>query len=114
METGMRQNILKRWQSLHEGGGLRQARRVTLILRVASLLALVAVFAGIALGVHPAIVALLAAAMGWLIAETNALRLRLAQWPIMEAYIDWARVRADANTESDENDNRSPQPGVRR
>ena len=114
MKIEMKQSILKRWQSLHEGDGVRHARRVAMILRVVSSLAFVAVFAGIATGFHPALVALLAAVMGWLIAESNALRLRLTQWPIMEDYIDWARVRADSSTEPDENDNRGPQPGVGR
>lgn len=111
MENEMKENILKRWQMLREGDGLQHAKRLTLILRVASLLALVAILTAITMDAHPAMVALLATVMGWLIAETNALRLRLAQWPIMEVYIDWERVRADLTTQSDGNDNSRPQQG---
>lgn len=40
-------------------------------------------------------VAVAAAAMGWVIAERNALRTRLGQWPIFKTYIDWNRVEED-------------------
>jgi hypothetical protein len=46
-------------------------------------------------GFHPAFIAGPAAAMGWVIAESNALRTRLAQWPIVKAYIDWKKVEED-------------------
>jgi hypothetical protein len=32
---------------------------------------------------------------GWVVAERNALRLRISQWPIFSAYIDWDRVHQD-------------------
>jgi hypothetical protein len=44
---------------------------------------------------HPAFVAVTAAAMGWVIAETNALRARIAQWPIFKTYINWNRVEEE-------------------
>jgi hypothetical protein len=50
---------------------------------------------GVAYGLHPAAIAVAAAAMGWIIAETNALRWRLAQWPTLKRYIDWQRVHED-------------------
>jgi hypothetical protein len=33
--------------------------------------------------------------MGWVVAESNALRTRLAQWPVFMTYIDWKRVDED-------------------
>ena len=44
---------------------------------------------------HPAFVAIAAAVTGWVIAESNALRTRLAQWPIFKSYIDWKKVEED-------------------
>jgi hypothetical protein len=44
---------------------------------------------------HPALTAIAAAAMGWVIAERNALRTRIAQWPSFKKYIDWKRVHED-------------------
>jgi hypothetical protein len=44
---------------------------------------------------HPALVVVAAAGMGWVIAERNALRTGLAQWPVFKTYIDWKRVEED-------------------
>jgi len=44
---------------------------------------------------HPAFVAVAAAVMGWVVAESNALRTRIAQWPIFKTYIDWKKVEED-------------------
>ena len=46
-------------------------------------------------GVHSAGIAIAATALGWIVAETNALRNRLTQWPIFKQYIDWQRVHQD-------------------
>ena len=50
---------------------------------------------GVVYRLHPALIAIAAAVMGWVIAERNALRTRAAQWPIFRSYIDWKRVQDD-------------------
>jgi hypothetical protein len=52
-------------------------------------------------GLHRAAIALLAAIGGWLIAESNALQTRMAQWPIFKQYINWERVAADLGDKTD-------------
>jgi len=46
-------------------------------------------------GLHPIVIAFVAAIGGVMLAETNALRTRMAQWPIFKQYIDWQRVHED-------------------
>jgi hypothetical protein len=57
------------------------------------------VLVGVAYKLHPAIVAVVAAAMGWIIAERNALRERLAQWPTLRRYIDWKYIQEDLSSD---------------
>ena|ERR1700676_5398263 len=87
--------LLARLDSLEKGDGIRHAKSVGRILFVVGLL--LAIFVGIAMayGLHPGFIAVAAAALGWIIAERNALRLRISQWPIMRNYVDWQRVQAD-------------------
>jgi hypothetical protein len=58
---------------------------------------LLAVFVAYAIfeGLSPILVTIAAAALGWVIAECNALRLRISQWQNYSAYIDWQRVDRD-------------------
>jgi hypothetical protein len=65
------------------------------VLWIVGLVLCILVVLGVALKLHPAAVAVPAAIMGWIIAETNALRSRAAQWPIFKRYIDWKRVEQD-------------------
>ena len=44
----------------------------------------------------PIFIAAVSAVSGWVIAERNALQLRVSQWPIFSEYIDWDRVRRDS------------------
>ena len=74
--------LLTRWQSLERGGGLRRAILIARTFTIFGLLLCVFVVLSVAYQLHPIIIAIAAAATGWLIAETNALRTRLAQWPI--------------------------------
>ncbi len=87
--------LLTRWQSLEKNDGLRRAgataRRFWIIGLVLCIFVVFAVFYRL----HPAFIAGPAAAMGWVIAESNALRTRLAQWPIVKSYIDWKKVEED-------------------
>ncbi len=88
-------NLLKRLESLEKGEGLRRARVWARVLSFVGLALCVLVLAGITFGLHPIAVAAAAAAMGWVIAESNALRTRLAQWPLFRRYIDWKLVEED-------------------
>ena len=49
---------------------------------------------------HPVFVAVAATVMGWVIAERNALRSRIAQWPTFKRYIDWKRVQEDLRADT--------------
>ena len=89
--------LLARWRSLDEGDGLRRATSTSHILGGVGLLLCVFVVFAVAYKLHPVAIALAAAAMGWVIAERNALRIRVAQWPILRRYIDWKRVREDSS-----------------
>ena len=94
MNTETKQ-LLSRWQSLEKDGALQHAAsRARGLWFVGLGLCIFVVFAVI-YRLHPAFVAVAAAAMGWVVAETNALRTRLAQWPIFKAYIDWKKVEED-------------------
>ena len=64
-------------------------------LRIVGLVLCVFVVFAVVYRLHPAFVAVAAAVMGWVIAESNALRTRLAQWPIFKSYIDWKKVEED-------------------
>jgi hypothetical protein len=94
MDTQTKQ-LLARWQSLQSGDGLRRAKTMARLLSVLGLVLCIFVIVGIAYGLHSAAIAIPAAALGWIIAERNALRTRLDQWPTIKAYIDWKRVQED-------------------
>jgi hypothetical protein len=87
--------LLARLDSLENGEGIRRAKSASRVLFLVGLL--LAMFVGIAMayGLHSGFIAVAAAAVGWIIAERNALRSRIAQWPIMRNYIDWQRVQED-------------------
>jgi hypothetical protein len=87
--------LLARLDSLEKGGGLRRAKLVGRVLFLVGLVLAAFVGVAIAYGLQPAFIAVPAAAVGWIIAERNALRSRISQWPIMRNYIDWQRVHAD-------------------
>jgi hypothetical protein len=94
MSTETKQ-LLSRWQSLEKDGALKHsASRARALWFVGLVLCIFVVFAVI-YQLHPAFVAVAAAVMGWAIAESNALRIRIAQWPIFKTYIDWNKVEED-------------------
>src|SRR5258708_36274832 len=88
-------DMLTRWLSLEKGDGLRRAGFMARVLWIVGLLLCILVALGVAFKVHPVAVAVPAAVMGWIIAESNALRSRLAHWPIFKRYLDWKRVEED-------------------
>jgi hypothetical protein len=87
--------LLTRLDSFEKGDGLRRAKSVGRILFVVGLLLAIFIGLAVAYGLHRGFIAVAAAAVGWIIAERNALRSRITQWPIMRIYIDWHRVRED-------------------
>jgi hypothetical protein len=87
--------LLARLDSLEKGDGLRRAKLAGRALFLVGMALAIFVGFAVAYGLHPALIAAAAAAVGWIIAERNALRSRISQWPIMRNYIDWQRVHAD-------------------
>jgi hypothetical protein len=95
MNTETKQ-LLSRWQSLEkDGGGLQHAASRARALWFVGLVLCVFVVFAIVYRLHPGFVAVVAAVMGWVLAESNALRTRCAQWPIFKSYIDWKKVEED-------------------
>jgi uncharacterized membrane protein len=92
------QQLLTRWQSLHKGEGMQRAGAMAHKLRIVGIALCLFVSLGVAYSLHPALLALGALALGWVIAEHNALRTRISQWPTVQNYIDWHRVEKDMNT----------------
>ena len=95
MNTETKQ-LLARWQALEKAGGLQHAASMARTLRFVGLVLCIFVVIAIYYSLHPAVVAVAAAAMGWVIAERNALQTRVGQWPIVKTYIDWKRVEEDS------------------
>lgn len=93
--TSETKQLLTRWQSLEKDGGLQRAASTARVLWIAGLVLFMFVVFGVVYRLHPALIAVAAAIMGWVIAERNALRNRAAQWPILKSYIDWKRVQDD-------------------
>lgn len=87
--------LLTRWQSLRDGKGMERATSVARGLWLAGLALFLFVFLGIYFSFPEVAVTVAAAVMGWVIAESNALRLRIAQWATVASYIDWGRVGDD-------------------
>ena len=90
--------LLNRWQALETGDGLRKAKSLARILWAVGLLLFALVVFGVVCNLHPALIAVAAAAAGWIIAERNALLSRATQWPVFRSYIDWKRVQEDLGT----------------
>ena len=87
--------LLSRWQSLRTEVGLKRAASVARWLWLVGLILALVVAFGLYYELPPLAVAAAAAAMGWVIAERNALNLRISQWPVVASYIDWGRVTDD-------------------
>jgi hypothetical protein len=93
--------LLMRWQSLHKEQGLQRAGVLARSLWFVGLGLCIFVVIGVAYSLHPALIAVGAAATGWVTAERNALRTRISQWPIIRNYIDWPRVENDLTNDAD-------------
>jgi hypothetical protein len=91
-----RKQLLKRWESLQDGTGLVRSAKLARLLSASGFLLVLLVTCAIAYRLSPIFVAVVSAVTGWVIAERNALQLRVSQWPIFSEYIDWDRVRRDS------------------
>ena len=88
--------VLDQWIKLDQADGMQVALRKTRQLTIASLLLLAAMAViGFATGYKSFFIPWPSIAIGWCIAERNALQSRMAYWPTARKYIDWDRVRAD-------------------
>lgn len=90
-------SYLEQWKALKKDGGIEIAssRSTTLFVVGASLTVVVALL--VYLQAHVALVALVSAAIGWVIAERNALKSRIALWPKLEKYLNWELINADSS-----------------
>ena len=87
--------LLTRWQALENSGGLQRADATARWLWIVGLVLCLFVVFAVSYRLHSVFIAGPAAALGWVIAESNALRTRLAQWPIIKTYIDWKKMDED-------------------
>lgn len=94
MEIETRQ-LLDRWKSLRSGTGLARATSIASALGLLGRVLLLVIVIGLYRMFPPAVLVAVSAAMGWVIAERNALKSRIAQWPVFASYIDWERVNND-------------------
>jgi hypothetical protein len=86
---------LLRWHALSKPGELQRVKSRALTLWIFGLIAFLIVGVAIAKGQSAVLVAGGAMVVGWLSAETNALRSRIAQWDTFQRYLDWARIEQD-------------------
>lgn len=93
--NGETRQLLARWHALEAGDGLRRVAFTARVLWFVGLGLAMFVALAVTYRLHPAVVAAGAAVMGWTIAERNALRTRLTQWPVFKRYVDWNRVKQD-------------------
>jgi hypothetical protein len=93
--TSETKQLLTHWQSLEKDGGIQRAASMARVLWIVGLVLFLFIVFGVVYRLHPALIAVAAAVMGWVIAERNALVTRAAQWPIFKSYIDWKRVQED-------------------
>jgi len=88
-------SVLLRCKGLSQPETLQRAKSIALWLRLAGLVVACLVVVAIAKGFSSVWVAVGAVVVGWLVAETNALRTRLSQWGTFSRYLDWQRIEQD-------------------
>ena len=85
--------VLMQWRLLAHGEGLAQARRKSRQLSAASFALFLA--SGMTAWLYDpwAFAPILpAVAVGWMVAERNAINWRLAFWPALERYLNWPLI----------------------
>ena len=83
---------LKKWKYLKEGGGIERASSMSTSLFFIGVFLSVVVVLLIYFQAHSSIVATASVAIGWVVAEKNALRSRVAMWPKLEKYLNWELI----------------------
>jgi hypothetical protein len=91
-----RKQLLKRWESLQDGTGLVRSAKLARLFSASGFLLVLLVTCAVVYRLSPIFIAAVSAVTGWVIAERNALQLRVSQWPIFSEYIDWDRVRRNS------------------
>jgi hypothetical protein len=90
------QDLVRRWADLEWGSGIERARRICRRLTIAGLVLFAVVGVATVFDDIPRVaLGLVGIVAGWLVAERNALRSRLAQWPTIRQYVDWPKVERD-------------------
>src|SRR5262245_3122725 len=87
--------LLLRWQALNKPDGLQRAKSMALTLWIFGFIVVIVIAVAIANGRSALWVTCGGVVVGWLIAETNALRSRIAQWRTFQRYLDWSRIEQD-------------------
>lgn len=87
---------LKRWIAIEDGTGIDVATRIKRLLFVVGMCLSILILFSIVHGFHPAIVSVLSVLLGWSLAEGNALRSRIEQWPHIRKYLNWKLIRENA------------------
>jgi hypothetical protein len=88
--------ILDRWMALEKGNGIEYGRAICRRLNIAACVLAAGVIAlGAYWGYRTFIPVLPSIAIGWLVAERNALSSRIDQWPTVRRYLDWERIERD-------------------
>ena len=92
----MSHSVLTKWVALKHGDGIVRAKKVSYYLSLITLALCFPVVFGCINGQVPAwLLVALSIAIGWLIAERNALDDRARLWPTISNYIDWSKVERD-------------------
>ena len=88
--------LLLRWLTLSKPGELQRVKSRAMTLWIFGLIVFLIVAIAIAKAQSPIFIVAGGMVVGWLIAETNALRSRIGQWDTFQRYLDWARIEHDA------------------
>jgi len=87
--------LLFRWQALNKPGGLQRAKSMALTLWIFGFIVVAVVAVAIANGHSAVLLVCGGAVVGWLTAEANAMRSRIAQWNTFQRYLNWERIEQD-------------------
>ena len=90
-----KRKVLGRWKALENSNGPPLAKRVVWVLDVAGITLCGFVAYAIYKQLNPIAIAAAAIIAGWVFAEVNALRTRIAQCPIFREYLRWDQIDAD-------------------
>ncbi|MDF1691692.1 MAG: hypothetical protein P1U47_04940 [Zhongshania sp.] len=85
-------SYLKQWTELKEGSGIENASFISIKLFITGAFLSILVALLIFFQVHSAFVAIVSVAIGWVIAERNALLSKIALWPKLEKYLNWELI----------------------